>query len=80
MTAVVRLLADMLFGRNVAGGAPLLFVEYAGAHECVHHSVRVAVGGRPAVLQVALLLFSHHARYPDAATAVCHSCCNKILV
>lgn len=65
-------------GAAPARGRPL-FVQDAGAHESVADRVRVAVGGRPAVLQVALLLFGTVAWYPDAAAAVCNSCVQENL-
>lgn len=70
----MRVLADTWRRSGLVWGTPLLFVEYAGAHESVHYGVRVAVGGRPAILQVALLLLGDCPRYPDAAAAVCDSC------
>lgn len=63
-------LADTWRRSGLAGDAPLLFVEYAGAHQRIYHSVRVAVRGRSTVLQVALLLLGHSPRYPDAAATV----------
>lgn len=57
--------------------AALLFVQYAGAHECVAHGVGVAVGRRPTVLEITLLLLSDSARYSDAASTVRDSCQQK---
>lgn len=50
-----------------------LFVEHAGAHQSVHHGIRIAVRGRPTVLQVALLLLCNRTWYPNAATSVRHA-------
>lgn len=51
----------------------MLFVEDARAHERVADGVRVAVGRRPPVLQVALLLLRHGAGDADAAATARHS-------
>lgn len=67
-------LADTWGRRGVVRRARVLFVQYAGADERVRDRVGVAVGRRPAVLQVSLLFFGHCAWYPDAACAVCNAC------
>lgn len=49
------------------------FVEETRANKGLCHSVRITVGGGPAVLEVALLLMAHVPGDADAGTAVGHA-------
>jgi len=51
-----------------------LLVQQTGADQGLRHAVRVAVGRRAAVLEVALLVLAHVARNADASAAVGHAC------
>jgi len=51
----------------------LLRVQQAGDGDGLGHWVRVAVGGGPTVLEVALLLLAHLAGDPDAGAPVGHA-------
>ena len=57
----------------VLDGRVALLLQYTRAHERLRDHVGVAVGGRPAVLEVALLLLAHGARDADAGAAVRHA-------
>ena len=50
-----------------------LLFEETRAHQSLRHDVRVAVGGRTAILEVALLVLPHLARDADAGAAVGHA-------
>lgn len=49
-----------------------LLVQQTGADQGLGHTVWVAVGGRAAVLEVALLLLAHVTRNADAGATVGH--------
>lgn len=49
------------------------FIEETCADEGLCHSIRITVGGRPAVLKVALLLVAHVPGDADAGAAVGHA-------
>ncbi len=50
-----------------------LLVQQTGADQSLGHTIRVAVGGRAAVLEVALLLLADAARNADAGATVGHA-------
>lgn len=50
-----------------------LLLEYTCAHQSLCDNVRVTVGGRTAVLKVALFVVTHRARDADAGAAVGHA-------
>lgn len=57
----------------VIGGLVAPFFQQARAHQRLRDGVRVAVGGRAPVLEVALLVLPHRARDADAGPAVGHA-------
>lgn len=51
-----------------------LLAQQTGADQGLRHTVRVTVGRRAAVLEVALLVLANVARNADAGAAVGHAC------